>query len=270
MKTLLALTLCLAVTAPSSAQILGPGAAALMGARALGSDVPAMGKTGALALPAKGGFAPKEIKGGLYEQAKAFAAEVIRIDKALDIKYADYRWNQGEADLTAIADLRKERDYYASVWSTIVDPAKDLAKDDPRVTAVLQALYYYLGPIPARSEKLEKGLAAAAKAVEQKRDAVNASVARLHADDRKAVEEFGLAEGDFAKLEAAVPAERKESKEYMGWLKEAYDSSIAWGKAVRVHSSFSEQYSWVQADYLKNAKLAKQLMDKKLGPLAYR
>lgn len=270
MKNLLALTLCLAVTAPSSAQILGPGAAALMGSRALGADVPVMGKAGALAVPPKGAFSPKAVKGGLYEQAKAFAAEVIRIDKELDGKYASYRKTQAEADLAAIAELRKEREYYASVWGTIVEPAKDLAKDDARVTAVLQALYFYLGPIPARSERLEKEVAAAAKAVEKSRDAVNASVARLHPDDRKAVEEFGLAEGDFAKLEAAVPAERKESKEYMGWLKEAYDDSIVWGKAVKVHSSASEQYAWVQADYLKNAKLAKQLMDKKLGPLAYR
>ncbi|MBI5596374.1 MAG: hypothetical protein HY928_09835 [Elusimicrobia bacterium] len=270
MKTLLALFLCALTAAPASAQAWAQGVGTLLGPKVFGADVPAMGKTGALALPGKDGFAPRAVKGGLYEQAKAFAAEVIRIDKELDGKYAGYRKSLAEGDRAPIAELKKERDYYASVWATIVDPAKDLPKDDARVTAVLQALYYYLGPVPARSERLEKEVAAAAKAVEKKRDAVNASVARLHADDRKAVEEFGLAEGDFAKLEAAVPADRKESKEYMGWLKEAYDDSIAWGKAVKVHGSVGEQYAWVQADYLKNAKLAKALMDKKLGPLAAR
>lgn len=270
MKTLLSIVLCAATAAPASAQVWAQGVGTLLGPRAFDVDAPALGKTGALALPGKEGFAPRGVKGGLFEQAKAFAAEVIRIDKELDGKYAAYRKSLAEEDRAPIAELRKEREYYASVWATIVDPAKDLPKDDARVTAVLQALYYYLGPIPARSEKLEKELAAAAKAVEKRRDAVNASAARLHADDRKAVEEFGLAEGDYAKVEAAIPADRKESKEYMGWVKEAYDDSIVWGKAVKVHSSVGEQYAWVQADYLKNAKLAKALMDKKLGPLAAR
>lgn len=254
------------VEGPASAQTWGQRASALTGVRLLGADVPAIGKAAAVPVVKPAAFEAKSLKGdGLFTQAKAFADEVAKKDKALDAAYSAWRKSLAQADADKVTELRKERDYYAGVWSSIVGPTKDLPKTDPRVTPVLQALYGYLAPLPGRVEKLEAGKTAAGKDVAKARDAANGSAARLHLDDRKTVEELGLIEGDWAKVEAAVPADRKASAEYMRWLREAYDDTAAWGKAMKTFNVWAEQYDWVYADYAANAKLAKALMDKKLA-----
>ena len=249
-----------------SAQTWGQRASGLTGARLLGADVPAIGKAAALPAARPASFDAKSLKGdGLYAQAKAFADEVAKKDKALDGAYAAWRHSLAQADADKVSELRKEREYYAGVWRSIVEPTKELPKSDPRVTPVLQALYGYLAPLPGRVEKLEAGKTAAAKDLGKARDAWNASAARLHLDDRKAVEELGLTEGDWAQVEAAVAADRKASAEYMGWVREAYDASASWAKAMKTFNVWAEQHAWVHADYAANATLAKALMDKKLG-----
>jgi hypothetical protein len=266
MKNTIHAVLALALAVPATAQTWAQRAAGLTGARLLGSDVPAVGKAAAVPAARPAAFEAKSLKGdGLFAQAKAFADEVAKKDKALDAAYAAWRKSLSQADADKVAELRKERDYYAGVWRSIVGPTKDLPKSDPRTTAVLQALYGYLAPLPGRVEKLDAGKAAAAKDVAKARDAANGASARLHLDDRKAVEELGLTEGDWAKVEAAVPADRKASEEYMRWVREAYDTSAAWAKSMKAFNVWAEQYDWVYADYAENAKLAKELMDKKLG-----
>lgn len=266
MKNTTYAVLALALTVPASAQTWGQRASALTGARLLGADVPAIGKAAALPAAKPAAFEAKSLKGdGLYTQAKAFADEVAKKDKELDAAYGAWRKSLSQADADKVSELRKERDYYAGVWGSIVGPTKDLPKSDPRVTPVLQALYGYLAPLQGRVEKLEAGKTAAGKDVAKARDTANASSARLHLDDRKAVEELGLTEGDWAKVEAAVPADRKASTEYMAWVREAYDASTAWAKSMKTFNVWAEQYDWVYGDYAKNAKLAKELMDKKLG-----
>lgn len=268
MKNLMSVVLVASMAAPASAQTWAQSIQSVAGARFMASEVPALGKSGAVASPQRGFASSANKGGGLYEQAKGFAAEVIRVDKALDSRYDAYRKSLAPADLAALEPLKKEREYYGAIWRSIVEPARDLPKEDARISPVLQALYYYLGPIPARAEKLEKAKAASAKAVELASAAAGGASARLHLDDRKAVEEFGLIEGDFAQVSAAVADERKASVEYMGWVKEAYEKTAAWAKAIKIDASLGEQQAWVYADYLKNAKLAKDLMDKKLGPLS--
>ncbi|MBI3297686.1 MAG: hypothetical protein HYZ75_05950 [Elusimicrobia bacterium] len=265
MKNMIRAVLALSLSAPASAGTWAQALAGVAGSRFLSADVPALGKTGAIAAPKRAAFSPTAAKGGLLEQAEAFADEVIRVDKALDGAYAAYRKSLSDADLDALAPLRRERDYYAGVWRSIVEPTRALPKDDARVTPVLQALYRYLSPIPARVEKLEKAKAVSAKAVEKASAATGAAEARLHEDDRKSLQQFGLIEVDWAKLEATIDPMRKESPEYMGWVKEAFETSVAWRKTVKVDASLAEQYTWVNADYVRNSKLAKDLMDKKLG-----
>ena len=51
----------------------------------------------------------------------------------------------------------------------------------------------------------------------------------------------------------------------MGWVREAYDASASWAKAMKTFNVWAEQHAWVHADYAANATLAKALMDKKLG-----
>jgi hypothetical protein len=266
MKNTIHAVLALALTVPAGAQTWAQRAAGLTGARLSGMDVPAIGKAAAVPAAPRAAFETKAFKGdGLYQQAKAFADEVAKSDKALDAAYGAWRKSLAQADADKVAELRKERDYYAGVWTSIVQPTRDLPKSDARVTPVLQALYGYLAPLQGRVEKLEAGKTAAAKDLGKARDAANASAARLHLDDRKAVEELGLTDGDWAKVEAAVAADRKASAEYMRWVREAYDDSAAWAKGMKTFNVWAEQYDWVHADYAKNAKLAKDLMDKKLG-----
>ena len=266
MKNTIPAVLALVLAVPASAQTWAQRAAGLTGARLLGADVPALGKAAALAAARPAAFEAKSLKGdGLYAQAKAFADEVAKKDKELDAAYAAWRKSLAQADADKVAALRKERDYYVGVWRSIVEPTRELPKSDPRVAPVLQALYGYLAPLPGRVEKLDAGKAAAAKDVAKARSAANGASARLHLDDRKAVEELGLTEGDWAKLEAAVPADRKASEEYMGWVREAYDASTAWAKAMKTFNVWAEHYDLVFGDYSANAKLAKELMDKKLG-----
>lgn len=261
-----------ALAAPAAAQSWAQRAAGVAGGRLLGVEVPGVGEAAAVPAAAKPGFKPSAgfdakafADGGLYAQAKAFAGEIARVDKSLDARYGTWRKSLSEADRAAVDGLLKERAYYAGVWASIVEPARDFAKADPRVTPVLQALHLYLSPMAGRVERLETGKAAAAKSLAKARDAWNASAARLHLDDRKSVEELGLTEGDWAKVEAAVAEDRKASAEYMGWVREAYDRSTDWAKAMRVYNAWAEQHDWVLKDYAKNAELAKALTDKKLG-----
>ncbi|MFA5137969.1 MAG: hypothetical protein WC728_01960 [Elusimicrobiota bacterium] len=234
---------------------------------AVGLEVPPVGET--KAVPADFVVADLGAESRtLYEEAKAWADKIIRADKELDGLYESYRTSLSNGAVRKIEASRKERDYYASVWRSIVEPAKDFKADDPRVTPILQALHYYLVPVPERVQRLDAAKTAAAKVVERSAAAWRAQTARLHEDDRKLVEEFGLTGKPFAKVEEAVPADRRESKEYMGWVRSAYDKTTEWVKAVKVNESLGEQVAWVRVDYQQHSKLVKTLMEKKLGTLA--
>lgn len=268
MKTrLTGLAFLLAVSVPASAQSIFERAGGVAGPGLAGIAIPGLGKTSALAAPRS--FALMNLgeeSQTLYAEAKAWADKIARVDTELDGLYDAYRANPSKAAAAKIEESRKERAYYSSVWHSIVDPAKEFSASDPRINPILQALYVYLTPLPARVEKLEAGKTAAAKAVERARDAAHAEAARLYEDDRKVIEELGLGGKDFAAIEALIASDRKESKEYMGWVKSAYDKTAAWAKAVRINEAYAEQYSWVYTDYAETSKLAKSLMDKKLGP----
>ncbi|MDE2291544.1 MAG: hypothetical protein KGL53_05630, partial [Elusimicrobia bacterium] len=239
-------------------RVAGPGLAAL--------DVPALGGLRMAAAPQA--FRPMDLESGakgLAAEAKSWADKIAQVDRELDGEYDAYRTSLAQADADKVAASLKERAYYASVWKSIVAPAKDLPAADPRVNPILQALYGYLAPLPARAQRLQRGKAASAKAVEAARDAARASSARLTEADRKTVEELGMSGGSFEDVSAKVDDMHKASPEYMGWLREAYDKTAAWAKAVKVDSSWADQYAWVYADYLENATLAKALSDKELG-----
>ncbi len=266
MKAIIALAALLAAGS-ASAQSIFERAGMVAGPGLAGIAIPGLGKTSELAAPRS--FALMSLgeeSQTLYAEAKAWADKIARVDGELDGFYDAYRANPSKAAAAKIEESRKERAYYASVWHSIVDPAKDFQASDPRINPILQALYVYLTPLPARVEKLETGKTAAAKKVESARDSAHAESARLYEDDRKVIEELGLSGKDYAAVEALIASDRKESKEYMGWVKSAYDKTAAWAKAVRINESYAEQYSWVYTDYADTSKLAKSLMDKKLGP----
>lgn len=268
MKTLMAAAAVLAWTcAPASAQNWLDKVSGVAGERVLGFEAPGTGKTESRGSQTFVVAALSDESRALYNEAKPWADKLIRVDKELDKLYGAYRSCLTKEALDKIEASRKERDYYASVWSKIVEPSREFKKDDPRITPILQALYYYLNPLPARVEKLEEGKTYAAKAVENARDTARAHAARLYEDDRKVVEEFGLGDKAFDLVEAAIIPERRESKEYMGWVRSAFDKTEEWAKAVKVNESYAEQYSWVYLDYMSHSKLVKILMDKKLGPL---
>lgn len=261
----LALAALMLAEAPAGAQVVLERASAVAGPSLGGVEVPALGRLGAVP---SGGMRTQDFSAatrGLAGEAKAWADKIKTVDKDLDRAYDAYRASLAQGDADKIAASRQERDYYVTVWRSITAPAKDMAADDPRAASLLQAFFSYLEPLPKREERLSKGKAASAKAVEAARDAAHAEAARLYEDDRKVVEELGFDGKSFEEVKAKVPAMRAESKEYMGWVRSAYDKTAAWARAVKVDSSWAEQYQWVYADYLENARLAKGLMDKKLG-----
>lgn len=241
------------------------GVAAIAGERFLGSEVPAL--KGVEALAARVGSAEAlgpEAK-GIYRQALGWADEIIRVDEELDAAHEAYRRTLAAEDAERIEALREERAYYSAVWSRMVDPAKDFEKGDPRVTPVLQAVLVYLRPLPERHERLSAGMADAAKAVESARGEARSALARLHEDDRRMVREAGLGGETLEKVEAAIPPERRESVEYLGWVKAAYRETTDWAEAVKRHESYAGQHARVEADFRRHAELAKALIAKKLG-----
>jgi len=258
---------CAWLGATASAGVLDK-VAGVAGERVLGMEAPDLGKSGSLGARSFTIAQLGDESRTLYSEAKPWADKLMRADSDLDKLYDAYRKSPGKAALEPIETARKERDYYSAVWKNIVEPSKDFKRDDPRITPILQVLYYYLNPLPARVERLEEGKTEAAKNVEAARDTARAHAARLYEDDRKVVEEFGLSGKGFDVIKAAIIPDRRESKEYMGWVRSAYDKTAEWATAVKVNESFAEQYSWVYVDYTAHSKLLKTLMDKKLGPLS--
>lgn len=228
----------------------------------LGSDsLPRLerGDSGAIAVSDKApAEAPAESKFLPWVQ------EVHRIDKDLDAAYARYREKPGSR--AKIDALLKDRAYNAGIFAKMVEPSKDFEAKDPRVSEVLQALLVYLQPLPKRLDAARAGRDQAAKKVERARDRADDSLARLEEADQRRVRAAGLSGRALDKVEAELEKDKRESAQYMGWVRDAYARTASWGEEVKRHESWVAQLALAEDDFKRYAELTNVLVAKKLAP----
>lgn len=269
MRFFMAVLLAAATAAPARASTAASwlqGVLGVAGSRVAGFDAPAVGKAGG-ALPPRDlmEIAAGAEKGQGDEALNWLVERLVGLDEELDAAYAAYRESLKAGDQRKVDALKADRAYYAGIWASAVEPARGFPERDPRITPVLQGVLAYLRPLPARSERLRGELDRAARAVEKARDRAEDALARLDEEDYKMVQEQGLAGTKLEKVEARIAEAKRESAQYMTWVRQAHAAVLAWRGTNLRHRSLSEQSAAVESDFRSHAELARVLINKKLG-----